>query len=141
MAITLQSTKVLSTKVQSTEAQSTEAQSTQIQPAKLQGIKLDVSELPMPEPMRQVLLALAELSPGQCLIIYHRKNPTPLYPKLAALGFVYRVDIDYGFNQASALVGHQSNDNGSCEDLAVIIKVAFKADESALAAFSELELE
>ena len=91
---------------------STNVPPTQIQPTKLQGIKLDVSELPMPEPMRQVLQALAELSPGQCLIIYHRKNPTPLYPKLAELGFVYRVDIDYGFSQSSALVGHQSNDNG-----------------------------
>ncbi|GIC78192.1 DUF2249 domain-containing protein [Moritella sp. F3] len=136
MAITLLPTNVLPTDVESIGVPST-----QIPPTKLQVIKLDVSEFPMPEPMRQVLQALAELSPGQCLIIYHRKNPVPLYPKLVELGFVYRVDIDYGFSQSSALVSHQGYDNGSCEDLAVIIKVAFKADASALAAFSELELE
>lgn len=141
MAITLRSTNVSSTDVQSTDAQLSDVRTTQIQPTSLQVIKLDVSELPMPEPMRQVLLALAELSPGQCLIIYHRKNPMPLYPKLLELGFVYRVDIDHGFSQSSALVNHQGHDSGSCEDLAVIIKVAFKADESALAVFSELELE
>lgn len=140
MAITLRATNVSSTDVQSTDVQSTDVRTTQIPPTSLQVIKLDVSELPMPEPMRQVLLALTALSPGQCLIIYHRKNPTPLYPKLVELGFVYRVDIDHGFSQSSALVNNHSHDSGSCEDLAVIIKVAFKADESALAVFSELEL-
>lgn len=103
----------------------------------LQSIHLDVAELAMPEPMRQILLALAVLSPGQCLIIHHRKNPTPLYAKLATLGFVYRVSTIKG----NVISGSTSNVNGSCDDLAVVIKVAFKADESALALFSEMERE
>ena len=110
----------------------------------LQAIDLDVSELPAPEPMRQILLTLAALSPGQCLVIYHRKNPVPLYPKLIELGFAYRVDVEYSLNDSTVLSDHQSNkqlrSNGSCEDLAVVIKVAFKTDESALASFSEMEL-
>ena len=110
----------------------------------LQAIDLDVSELPAPEPMRQILLALAALSPGQCLVISHRKNPVPLYPKLTELGFVYRVDVEYSLNDSTALHDRQSNKHarskGSCEDLAVVIKVAFKTDESALASFSEMEL-
>ena len=111
----------------------------------MQAIHLDVSELPAPEPMHQILLALAALSHGQCLVIYHRKNPVPLYPKLTELGFVYRVDVDeYSLNDSAALCDNQSSKHsrskGSCEDLAVIIKVAFKPDESALTSFSEMEL-
>jgi len=111
----------------------------------LQTIDLDVSELQAPEPMRQILLALAALSPGQCLVIYHRKNPVPLYPKLTELGFVYRVDVEYRLDESTVLYDNQSSINSpskdSCEDLAVVIKVAFKTDESALAALSEMELQ
>jgi len=111
----------------------------------LQAIYLDVSELPAPEPMHQVLLALAALSHGQCLVIYHRKNPVPLYPKLTELGFVYRVDVEYSLNDSAALCDNQrskhSRSKGSCEDLPVVIKVAFKTDESALTSFSEMELQ
>ncbi|PKH06989.1 DUF2249 domain-containing protein [Moritella sp. Urea-trap-13] len=132
------------------DLQPIQLQAIKIQPTKLQVIQLDVSELAMPEPMRQVLQALAVLTPGQCLVIHHRKNPTPLYPKLAELGFVYRVDIDYAGNDSSALFDNSNSDSssdkakhgdGSGEDLAVVIKVTFKADESALASFSEMEVE
>lgn len=109
----------------------------------LQEIHLDVSELQAPEPMRQILLALAALSHGQCLVIYHRKNPVPLYPKLAELGFVYRVDIEHRLNESAAFFDEQcsknTSSNDSCEDLAVVIKVAFKTDESALATLTEME--
>lgn len=109
----------------------------------LQPLHLDVSELEAPEPMRQVLLALAALSYGQCLIIYHRKNPVPLYQKLTDLGFVYRIDIDNSVHDSTVLFDNQNrkntNLNGSCEDLAVVIKVAFRSDESALITFTEME--
>ncbi|WP_232011459.1 DUF2249 domain-containing protein [Moritella yayanosii] len=111
----------------------------------MQAIYLDVSELSAPEPMRQIFLALAALSLGQCLVIYHRKNPVPLYPKLTELGFVYRVDVEHSLSDSTALRDSQSNKHarskGRCEDLAVVIKVAFKTDESALASFSEMELQ
>ncbi|MDX2322459.1 MAG: DUF2249 domain-containing protein [Moritella sp.] len=106
----------------------------------LQTIHLDVSELEAPEPMRQILQALAALSRGQCLIVQHRKNPVPLYPKLIQLGFAYRVDIripgtsTFFENQTHK----QRNTDGSCEDLAVVISIALKVDELALAALSEV---
>jgi len=95
-------------------------------------LHLDVSELEAPEPMRQALVALAALSHGQCLVIYHRKNPVPLYPKLTALGFVYRVDID---NKDSTKICVDDY----CEDLSVVIKIAFKADELELAALTRMK--
>jgi len=108
----------------------------------LQAISLDVSELEAPEPMRQVLLALSTLSQGQCLIIYHRKNPIPLYPKLTELGFVYRVDINSRERDLSTFFDEQmnkySNHDGTCEDLAVVISVALKVDELALSALAEV---
>lgn len=51
---------------------------------------LDVSHLPAPEPMAQILKQLAGLKPGQCLRVYHRKEPVPLYDKLAQMGFAHR---------------------------------------------------
>jgi len=109
----------------------------------LQAVNLDVTELEAPEPMRQILLALAALSHGQCLIVYHRKNPVPLYQKLTELGFVYRVDIDHKLNESAEHGNNQikTSTSASCEDLAVVIKIAFKADESVLAMFTELDAE
>ncbi|MBK8975669.1 MAG: DUF2249 domain-containing protein [Planctomycetes bacterium] len=51
---------------------------------------VDVSDLPPPEPMRVALAALAELRPGERLILRHRREPFPLYPMLAELGFSHR---------------------------------------------------
>lgn len=115
---------------------------------KLQVIQLDVSELAAPEPMRQVLLALATLSQGQCLVIHHRKNPVPLYPKLIELGFAYRVDVDsrvdvdnYMPQQTTLTENNTSIENhvnDTCEDLAVVISVAWKIDELALGSLTEV---
>lgn len=107
----------------------------------LQKIHLDVSELDAPEPMRQALQALSTLSHGQCLVIYHRKNPVPLYPKLIELGFVYRVDVtsntDCSATLCDANIKETQNSDDSCDDLAVVISVAFKIDELALAILAE----
>lgn len=62
-------------------------------------IELDVSELEAPEPMRLILVALAQLETGQYLAVSHRKEPLPLYPKLTEMGFAYSVYCD---DQSSA---------------------------------------
>lgn len=54
-------------------------------------IILDVSELEAPEPMRKILTSLTQLQQGQCLLVLHRKEPIPLYPKLIDIGFKYLV--------------------------------------------------
>ncbi|MCG5494905.1 MULTISPECIES: DUF2249 domain-containing protein [Ectothiorhodospira] len=52
---------------------------------------LDVCDLPPPEPMQQVLDRLPDLAPGDVLRMRHRREPFPLYPMLADMGFTYRV--------------------------------------------------
>ena len=39
--------------------------------------------------MTEILLALSELSPDQCLKVEHRREPFPLYPTLHAAGWQY----------------------------------------------------
>ena len=55
----------------------------------MEQITLDVSELEPPQPMTDILLALSELCPDQCLKVKHRREPFPLYPKLNAAGWQY----------------------------------------------------
>jgi len=55
-------------------------------------IKLDVRELPPPEPMTQILLALSQLIENQTLEVTHRREPFPLYEKLEENGWKYRCE-------------------------------------------------
>lgn len=52
---------------------------------------LDTSGLEPPQPMQQVLVALGELAADEYLVMQHRREPLPLYPLLARLGFCHRV--------------------------------------------------
>lgn len=54
-------------------------------------IILDVSELEAPEPMRVILTSLSKLQRGHFLLVKHRKEPFPLYPKIIELGFEFVV--------------------------------------------------
>ena len=58
----------------------------------LEFVRLDVSELAPPEPMTQILQALAKLSPDQCLEVQHSRQPFPLYEKLVQTGWGYHCD-------------------------------------------------
>ena len=51
----------------------------------------DVHDLEPPRPMQVVLDALRTLEDGEHLVVRHRREPFPLYPMLAELGFVHRV--------------------------------------------------
>jgi hypothetical protein len=51
---------------------------------------VDVSELEPPQPMQVVLDALRALGPDEHLLMRHRREPLPLYPMLAELGFAHR---------------------------------------------------
>ena len=55
----------------------------------MEGVYLDVSELAPPEPMTKIITSLAQLSPQQCLVVNHSRQPFPLYEKLAAAGWAY----------------------------------------------------
>ena len=55
-------------------------------------VNIDVSELEPPEPMSEILKALAQLEKAQCLRVIHRREPFPLYEKLPAAGWCYYVD-------------------------------------------------
>lgn len=57
--------------------------------SKLQFVKVDVSDLAPPEPMTVILKHLSTLTAQQCLVISHRRQPYPLYEKLANAGFSY----------------------------------------------------
>lgn len=48
---------------------------------------LDVSKLAAPEPLERVLEALTELSGGEFLHVYHRRDPLLLYPLLEEGGW------------------------------------------------------
>ncbi len=52
-------------------------------------VKLDVSNLPAPEPMTEIIQALANLTKQQLLQVHHRREPFPLYEKLTAAGWLY----------------------------------------------------
>lgn len=55
----------------------------------MQVIPLDVSELAPPEPMSAILHSLSNLADNCCLQVKHRREPFPLYEKLAEAGFAY----------------------------------------------------
>jgi len=63
----------------------------------MDNVYLDVSELAAPEPMRVILNALTGISRGQTLVVRHRQEPKPLYPKLIELGFSYQVQQSGSF--------------------------------------------
>lgn len=50
-------------------------------------VKIDVSALPAPEPMTNIIQALAQLTAHQFLLVHHRREPFPLYEKLTAAGW------------------------------------------------------
>ncbi len=74
-------------------------------------VELDVSELEAPEPMRLVLVALAALKQGQCLVVSHRKEPLPLFPKLTEMGVEYCVHYDPTSVQSPyhIFIGHKAD--------------------------------
>lgn len=49
--------------------------------------RIDVSDLPAPEPMEQILDALADLPDGDWLHVTHRREPHPLYGMLRNMGY------------------------------------------------------
>ena len=50
-------------------------------------VQIDVSDLAPPEPMVRILEAMAQLPPGQTLLVEHARRPVYLYPQLDALGY------------------------------------------------------
>ncbi|WOH36788.1 DUF2249 domain-containing protein [Thalassotalea fonticola] len=56
----------------------------------MQQVYLDVSELEPPKPMTEIITALARLQVNEYLQVFHRREPFPLYEKLAAAGWAYQ---------------------------------------------------
>ncbi|WNC72043.1 DUF2249 domain-containing protein [Thalassotalea psychrophila] len=56
----------------------------------MQQVYLDVSELEPPEPMTEIITALARLKVNEYLLVFHRREPFPLYEKLAAAGWAFQ---------------------------------------------------
>lgn len=54
--------------------------------------ELDVSTLPPPEPLEQVLDALSGLQSGDRLVVRHRRQPFPLYDILRRLGYRWQIE-------------------------------------------------
>lgn len=52
-------------------------------------VEIDVRELPPPEPMTNILSALAQLEKNTTLLVIHNRQPFPLYEKLVQAGWVY----------------------------------------------------
>jgi uncharacterized protein (DUF2249 family) len=52
-------------------------------------IEIDVRELPPPEPMINILSALAKLEQNATLLVIHNRQPFPLYEKLQQAGWAY----------------------------------------------------
>jgi uncharacterized protein (DUF2249 family) len=55
-------------------------------------VRIDVSELVPPEPMVRILETLAQLAPGQTLLVEHVRRPVYLYPQLDAQGYEHTTD-------------------------------------------------
>jgi uncharacterized protein (DUF2249 family) len=53
-------------------------------------VQIDVSQLTPPEPMTRVLKALAQLQPGETLLVRHVQRPMYLFSKLDNLGHAYQ---------------------------------------------------
>ncbi len=63
-------------------------------------IIIDVSSLPPPEPMQQIITTLAQLNADQYLKVIHSRQPFPLFEKLINAGW------DYQCNEVSANLFH-----------------------------------
>jgi uncharacterized protein (DUF2249 family) len=74
----------------------------------LEFIELDVSELAPPEPMTNILQALAKLRNDQCLQVRHSRQPYPLYEKLIQAGWGYHCD-QLSDNQVTLYIFKQDN--------------------------------
>ena len=57
----------------------------------MEEIYLDVSDLPAPEPLQQIMQALVVLEKHQFLKVAHRKEPLLLYKSLQENGFDFHV--------------------------------------------------
>ncbi len=55
-------------------------------------VRIDVGELVPPEPMVRILETLAQLAPGQTLLVEHVRRPVYLYPQLDAQGYQHTTD-------------------------------------------------
>ncbi len=53
-------------------------------------VTIDVSQLTPPEPMMRVLEALAQLQPGETLLVRHVQRPLYLYAKLDEMGYAHQ---------------------------------------------------
>lgn len=73
----------------------------------LQFVTVDVSKLEPPEPMTVILKKLSTLTVKECLVIKHRRQPFPLYEKLADAGFSYHCIIK-DQNAITLYIYHQS---------------------------------
>jgi uncharacterized protein (DUF2249 family) len=54
-------------------------------------VAIDVRDLPMPQPMMQILEALETLTPSHALFVEHKKIPVFLLPEIKERGFNYRI--------------------------------------------------
>jgi len=52
-------------------------------------VEIDVRELPPPEPMTNIISALAKLEKNTTLLVIHNRQPFPLYEKLRQAGWTY----------------------------------------------------
>jgi len=77
-------------------------------PSSLQLIPVEVSALAPPEPMRVILTALAKLTPQECLLVKHRRQPFPLYEKLKEANFAYYC-VEHTQHSISLYIYHQSS--------------------------------
>lgn len=53
-------------------------------------IVIDARGLEPPKPFEQVMEALCELKPGQCILLILEREPFPLYPVLERNGYAHR---------------------------------------------------
>lgn len=99
----------------------------------LKQIDINVSHLEAPEPMRQILMALGQLQPGQYLTARHRKDPVPLYPKLEEMGFVHFIQC---------VISKEVELNSEAElssEAEFLITIAFKSDADTIQTLLGLE--
>ena len=75
-------------------------------PQNLKLITVDVSALAPPEPMTVILTHLSVLTQQECLLVMHRREPFPLYEKLAKAGFSYHCVV-HAQDEISLYIYHQ----------------------------------
>jgi hypothetical protein len=76
---------------------------------------LDVRKLAPPEPMEQILDALADLPPSRPLWVLHRREPFPLYDLLKRLGYCW---LTRGSEDCFEILIWATDHPPSAEDLA-----------------------